>query len=903
MAANPASQPPLPGNSFQPKAENAIFKVTNPTPSATTPQESSNTEIRKESHPESVQIPHVMVAMKAAVTSPPHMTAEHHLKTPKVKQDQHQGQASSKMTTSGIRESLASHMREFSRVVVAEPKANKHGSHEPATFTTLGAVKTPTQGKYTTCNNDAENGSIKGITSFSRITTSAIPLTAGDSNPPITNDRLCQSIQRALSTISIQVQRDIESTRKTGSFKIKCNNSPNSGPSNSGTYQARARHGRLTVEEPKVQLAIQESQDESTPKNLKAGGLDGMEVIKNDESLNTVDTMETASQKRQMMNSDSTFGIENHAEDEGSNPGARCPENSRTNDSVNVAHDIRSMHSPVRMATPYPGFGQAGGPQTYQSYESTSISEALPVPIFEPDSPLKKSNIQVAYQPGQFKGLPSQVPVEKGLFCQKTRTKSGMTMSGIDGSEVTLRSNKHSGRITQPMVFSESVVSSETVVQHELGCFGDYRLVLLVLGGGSREHALAWKLSESHGVEHVFVAPGNSGTGRGNPKISNIGHDYKRGEEWYRDIAQVASSRGVNIVIVSDHSFVKDEVGQYFLKQDILCLAPPSAALLLEHPTKANEFMLRNKIPSCTGKEFRDAKALSSYCKEIGNLADIVIKRSDDPEQIFHARQNNWSMLGRWAHDALTKQTEEEPIVYVEPYLKGREIVVTVLCDGEEIVQFPACEILHGQEVFVENSTKSGLAAPFQEDKSNPGFQAKIDGVILSTISGLIEKNISYRGCLSIRLRITHDGLKVVGYRVGFQVGETEAILPLLSKDVNFAHTLMACLDGSLNEVTWAFNGGFTVCSTVQCCLKTLKSVHPGSSRRKINIEPAKEGENAQVFHDATKLEGKAMCIVGHRLVSVVASGESLQEAREHVRVGTERVRMAKTLRHGTSER
>ncbi|KAL5089123.1 hypothetical protein Trisim1_005978 [Trichoderma cf. simile WF8] len=402
------------------------------------------------------------------------------------------------------------------------------------------------------------------------------------------------------------------------------------------------------------------------------------------------------------------------------------------------------------------------------------------------------------------------------------------------------------------------------------------KLRVLLIGSGGREHALAWKLSQSPSVEHVFVFPGNGGTVQ-SEKISNVVDESILSERDYPALVTLALKLNIGLVVVGPDSAVVDGIEGYFRQSGIPCFAPSKEAAELEgSKTFAKDFMRKYNIPTAGYQTFdlgvaANLEQAKDYIQTVDH--NVVIKASGLaagkgvvlPSSAKEACEELDSFAnGKFGDSGLS--------VVVEEYLEGDEISVLTFSDGESFKSLPLGQ--DHKRIFNGNTGPNtggmGVYAPttFVTD----AMMSTIEETILKpTFDGLRAEGRTFRGLLFTGIMITPSGPKVLEYNVRFGDPETQTMMLLLSQNTDLAAVLLACTQGTLKDAYLGVRLGYA------CNVVISSAGYPGpySTGKPIRLDSILSPD-IHIFHAGTKLIGDVLHTAGGRVFSVAAYGDSL---------------------------
>ena len=401
---------------------------------------------------------------------------------------------------------------------------------------------------------------------------------------------------------------------------------------------------------------------------------------------------------------------------------------------------------------------------------------------------------------------------------------------------------------------------------------------MLVIGGGAREHALAWKLARSPVVEELFLAPGNAGTGL---MAENV--DIKPAD--LEGLARFAEGRGIALTVVGPEAPLAAGIVDLFQSRSLPVFGPSGDAARIESSKVfAKELMQRYSIPTARSRTFTSAAGAREYIQS--QPAPVVIKADG------LAAGKGAIVAGSTAEalEAIGDIMERRVFgaagdrVLVEECLSGREVSLLALTDGTHVVPLlPACDYKRvGDGDRGPNTGGMGSYSP-------PGFfdSAMIarvrDTVLQPAVRALAQEGSPYSGVLYAGLMMTDEGPKVVEFNARFGDPETQVILPLLEGDL--AQMMLAVAEGRLGEAEVAWRDG--------ACVGVVMASggYPGSYKTGLPISGL-DGldDDIIVFHAGTRASGGVVYSDGGRVLTVVATGDTMAQAVERVYANLPRI-------------
>ena len=398
---------------------------------------------------------------------------------------------------------------------------------------------------------------------------------------------------------------------------------------------------------------------------------------------------------------------------------------------------------------------------------------------------------------------------------------------------------------------------------------------VLVIGGGGREHAMAWKLSQSPKVTRVYVAPGNGGTAVSH-HLDNIAiTDIRALREW-------AQAEKIGLTVVGPEAPLAAGVVDEFRAHGLRIFGPTKAAAQLESSKAFSKaFMRRHGIPTADYDTFTDPVAAHAFVERLG--APIVIKA----DGLAAGKGVVVAMTLQEAHEAVdfmlvdnkygVAHNEGGARVVIEEFLEGEEASFIVLCDGKNVVALATSQdhkrLLDGDEG--PNTGGMGAYSPAPVVTADVHARAMRE-IILPTVRGMEKDGIPFTGFLYAGLMIDATGRpKTLEFNCRMGDPETQPILMRLKSD--FLDVLGAAIDGKLDqiELQWDRRPALGVVMAA--------SGYPEAPRAGDAITglPA-DSEDAMVFHAGTVMgEDGVVRTSGGRVLCVTALGDSIRQAQQ----------------------
>jgi phosphoribosylamine--glycine ligase len=405
---------------------------------------------------------------------------------------------------------------------------------------------------------------------------------------------------------------------------------------------------------------------------------------------------------------------------------------------------------------------------------------------------------------------------------------------------------------------------------------------VLIVGGGGREHALAWKCAQSPRVRSVFVAPGNAGTAR-EPKVRNVAI----GAEDIPALVAFARRQQVELTIIGPEAPLVVGVVDAFERAGLKCFGPRANAAILE-ASKAftKDFFKRHGIPTARYENFTDLAAAEACIKahplpvvvKASGLAagkGVIIAQTHD-EALAAARD----MLAGNAFGAAGSE------IVVEEFLVGEEASFIVMTDGRTILPFASAQDHKAVNDGDQGPNTGGMGAYSPAPIVDRALHERvIREVIRPTLAGMAAEGRPYLGFLYAGLMVAPDGTpKVLEYNCRFGDPETQPIMMRLRSDLPEA--CLAVLNGNAHRVKLDFDPRATVGVVLAA------GGYPGDYAKGHEIYGLDDDlPDSRVFHAGTALVGDKVVTSGGRVLCVVGVGANVREAQARAYARIDRIR------------
>jgi phosphoribosylamine---glycine ligase len=393
---------------------------------------------------------------------------------------------------------------------------------------------------------------------------------------------------------------------------------------------------------------------------------------------------------------------------------------------------------------------------------------------------------------------------------------------------------------------------------------------VLVIGGGGREHALAWKLKQSNAIDRIFCAPGNAGT-------ASIAENVPIPATSLPELRDFAKQNVVDLTVVGPDDPLAMGIVDLFTAGRLRAFGPTKSAARLESSKIfAKELMRAQKVPTASARTFSDSKAALAYCEEL--KFPVVIKADGlalgkgviIAENVEVARSTVEMMMKE------ARFGEAGRRIVIEEFLRGTECSIHALVDGENYRLLESARDHKRAFDNDEGPNTGGMGAFSPANNWNAQLESEFEKEVMrSLLRGLAREKIVYRGLLYPGLMITADGPRVLEFNCRFGDPETQALLPRMKSDL--LPLLEATIDGKIGEreIEWDKRPSVTV---VLASAGYPEKYETGKTIS--GLDKVAKVEGVQIFHAGTKIVGDDVVTSGGRVLAVTALGSTIGVAR-----------------------
>lgn len=404
---------------------------------------------------------------------------------------------------------------------------------------------------------------------------------------------------------------------------------------------------------------------------------------------------------------------------------------------------------------------------------------------------------------------------------------------------------------------------------------------VLIVGGGGREHALAWKIAQSPRVKKIYCAPGNAG-------LAGLAECVDIAADNVPALLDLVRRHKFDLTVVGPEAPLVAGLVDALEKEGYPVFGPRQRAAEIEgSKVLAKEIMLGNNIPTARYAMFEEAGAAGDYIRELG--APCVIKADGlaagkgviVAEDVPTALEAVDYMMRKQAFGAAGRR------IVIEECLRGEEASLLAFTDGETVV--PMISSQDHKQVYDgdRGPNTGGMGAYAPAPVVTPELQQEVlDRVLIPAVKGLAAADRPYRGVLYAGIMITDKGIQVLEFNARFGDPEAQPIMMMLQSDL--VDVMEAVVHGELNRVPIHWHQGAAVCVVL------ASQGYPGAYRSGDEITGLDNlPENVVAFHSGTTAQGGRILTAGGRVLGLTARAQSIPAAIELAYAGVARVNFA----------
>ena len=402
---------------------------------------------------------------------------------------------------------------------------------------------------------------------------------------------------------------------------------------------------------------------------------------------------------------------------------------------------------------------------------------------------------------------------------------------------------------------------------------------ILIVGGGGREHAIAWKLAKSPKVEKMYCAPGNAG-------IAEVAECVNIGVMEFDKLVAFAKEHEINLTVVAPDDPLAAGAVDAFEAAGLRAFGPRANAAILEGSKAfSKDLMKKYGIPTAAYETFNDPEKALAYLETA--KMPIVLKADGLAlgkgvlicKDLEEAKAGVRTLM----MDKQFGSAGDE--IVIEEFMTGREVSVLSFVDGKTIRIMTSAQD-HKRAKDRDQGLNTGGMGTFSP---SPFYTPQVDAfckehIYQKTVDAMKAEGREFKGIIFFGLMLTADGPKVLEYNARFGDPETQVVLPRMKNDL--VDLFEACIDGTLDQINLEFEDNAAVC-VVLASAGYPEHYEKGFEIR--GLENFKDREGYYVFHAGSKFDEQGRVVTnGGRVLGVTATGTNLKEARANAYKATE---------------
>lgn len=403
---------------------------------------------------------------------------------------------------------------------------------------------------------------------------------------------------------------------------------------------------------------------------------------------------------------------------------------------------------------------------------------------------------------------------------------------------------------------------------------------ILLVGGGGREHALAWKIAQSPLVTKLYCAPGNAGIAAIAECVAMAGDDLLALQDFSVDAA-------IDLVVIGPEGPLVAGLADQLRHRGIAVFGPSQAAAAIEgSKVFMKSLFARYNIPTASYQSFRDPDLALAYVRSQG--VPIVIKASGlaagKGAIVCHTMVEAQQAIQHIMVERLFGQAGDQ--VVVEEFLRGEEVSFLALVDGEEILSLAGCQDHKAIGEGDVGPNTGGMGAYSPTPILTVELQERIMAQVMRpVVCAMVTEGHPYRGVLYAGLMIDDGDIRVLEFNARFGDPETQPLLMRMRSDL--VPLLLACANGSLKGLAIDWD------PRPALCVVMAAGGYPGSYGKGqviSGLEQVAQQQDVQVFHAGTNFHGGQTVTAGGRVLGVTALGTTIGKAQQRAYAAVEAI-------------
>ena len=394
---------------------------------------------------------------------------------------------------------------------------------------------------------------------------------------------------------------------------------------------------------------------------------------------------------------------------------------------------------------------------------------------------------------------------------------------------------------------------------------------ILVVGGGGREHAICWKLSNEKNVEKIYCAPGN-------PGIAEVAECVNIGDSDIDELAKFAKENEIDITVVGPEVPLVIGITDVFESQGLKVFGPNKKCARLEGSKAfSKDFMTRHNLPTAKYKEYTN---IDKAIDDIDDFGYPVVIKADGLAAgkgviISENREDAIKTLKEMMNDKKFGTAGEK--IVIEEFLSGIETSILAFVDNETIIPMVSAKD-HKKVNDGETGLNTGGMGTFSPSEIYTYELSKEikENILDKTLKGFQEDNLDFKGILFVGLMITKDGPKILEYNVRFGDPETQSVLFRLETDLS--EIISAVINNKLKDIDIKYSDDSAI-----CVMLTSGGYPESYEKGKLITGLDNLDKDIVVFHSGTKLLDNKLVTNGGRVIGITAKGKTVKEACKKV--------------------
>ena len=394
---------------------------------------------------------------------------------------------------------------------------------------------------------------------------------------------------------------------------------------------------------------------------------------------------------------------------------------------------------------------------------------------------------------------------------------------------------------------------------------------ILVVGGGGREHAICWKLSNEKNVEKIYCAPGN-------PGIAEVAECVNIGDSDIDKLAKFAKENEIDMTVVGPEVPLVMGITDVFESQGLKVFGPNKKCARLEGSKAfSKDFMTRHNLPTAKYKEYTN---IDKAIDDIDDFGYPVVIKADGLAAgkgviISENREDAIKTLKEMMNEKKFGTAGEK--IVIEEFLSGIETSILAFVDNETIIPMVSAKD-HKKVNDGETGLNTGGMGTFSPSEIYTYELSKgiKENILDKTLKGFQEDNLDFKGILFVGLIITKDGPKILEYNVRFGDPETQSVLFRLETDLS--EIISAVINNKLKDIDIKYSDDSAI-----CVMLTSGGYPESYEKGKLITGLDNLDKDIVVFHSGTKLLDNKLVTNGGRVIGITAKGKTVKEAGKKV--------------------